>query len=452
MLRSLSAPMSRPKLVSESVGMVLAGAHIVASTSSVVVFGEEVIADGEMISREKWDVFDHALRHAVVPARVLVPELGELFQRKTFNEPIHQCADQAWLARYEGARTTRETLGPHLERIRRACADHERGLFEMLLSELDAYGMAIQALLLTPREFRLGTAGELEMDSGIRTCCEDRRLAIRSLAGRLLRPPDDPLLPESVWFMAAGTNEERKMIIHGLEGRIRREREETYEDVFKGSNRKSAIDGALEKLTGEFLRKAMEREAAADESEEQRRPACPRGRETADPDVSAATPKPTAKEAPTRLLRFRESSWDLDRIYCYLLVQYFDVDALRWEANGTSVVPDQPTSDTGSGGSTSADEPPLNHDLFCAARDVEMEIERYRARAKGGSLTPLTYALVALQTLKPSRAASVEQVRIAVTGALALVRDELAEILRTDEGRPIARLLADIWSEREFRV
>ena len=395
--------------------------------------GEHVEANDVMISDDQWGNFARVLRHAVVPVRALVPKLGEMFQRKTFNEPVYQCADQAWLARYEGARITRETLSPHLERIRSACHDHERGLFEMLLGELDAYCMAIHALLLTPREFRLGTNGELEMDPGIQTCCEDRRLAIRSLVGRLMHPVDEPLLPESVWFMAAGTNEERKLIIHGLEGRIRREREETYEDVFMGSNQTGTIAIALRKLTDEYLQKAVERENAAEHERRLRKHASPEH----EPHVSTRT----ANDTPMRLLRFRESSWDLDRIYYYLLVQYFGVHALLWASSPTGASPGELPADAKSDG-----EPPSRaHDLFCAARDVEMEIERYRARAKGGSLTPLTYALVALETLKPARSSSVEAVRVAVTSALSLAKEELADILRTEQGRPIARLLADIW-------
>ncbi len=391
-----------------------------------LLFGEAVADDAVMIADDQWREFARALRHAVVPVRELVADFGKLFQRKTFNEPIHQCADQAWLSRFEGARITRETLTPYVDRIQSACRDHERGLFQMLLTELDAYAMAVHALLLTPREFRLAANGELEMDSGIQTCCEDRRLAIRSLVGRLLHPLDEPLLEESVWFMAAGTDEERKMIIHGLEGRIRREREETYETLDKGSNKSEEIGAALAKLTDQFLDKAVEREhAAAHERALQNR--------TSQQRPAAATGVDESKDTPLRLLRFRESSWDLDRIYYYLLVQYFDLYALQWQSGGTFGV-------TGDGELVARP-----HDLFCAARDVEMEIERYRARAKGGSLTPLLYALVALQALHPARAAAVEEVRESVSRAVALAKEELADLLRTEQGRPIARLLANIW-------
>jgi hypothetical protein len=404
------------------------------------LFDDTAKAEQE-IRDDAWCRFEQALRHAVVPARALVPELGKMFQRKTFNEPIQQCADQAWLARYQGARITRETLSPHADRIRSACPDHERGLFDMLLRELDGYAMAIEALLLTHEKFKLGSNGELEIDANILKCCEDRRLAIRSLAGRLLHPPDDPLLPEAVWFMDAGTDEERKTIIHGLEGRIRREREETYEDVYKGAEQQSLVDTAIEKLTRELLEAAREREAAAAEDREVCKRATAPGRGKA--GAQAAERQPAAREMPMRLLRFRESSWDLDRIYYYLLVQYFGVHALRWEASGTSVAPRSRAAGSGAGDADADERSPLSHDVFCAARDVEMEIERYRARTKGGSLTPLTYALVALATLKPSRLPS-EDAKTSVAAAVSLVEEDLADVLKTDPDHPIARLLGEI--------
>ena len=55
-------------------------------------------------------------------------------------------------------------------------------------------------------------------------------------------------------------------------------------------------------------------------------------------------------------------------------------------------------------GTSGTPPPAMDHDWFCAARDVEMEVERFRAKSKGGSQMPLTYALVALQALKPQNA------------------------------------------------
>jgi hypothetical protein len=217
----------------------------------------------------------------------------------------------------------------------------------MLLAELEGYAMALQALLLCSKKFQLGDPGELQINPGFRTCCENRRLAIRSLAGRLLHPLDSPRREADVRFMAAETNEERKMIVHRGEGEIRREREVTFDKASKGSETSASWTEPLEKLMGNR--------------------------------------KPTT---------FRESSWDLDRIYYYLLIQYFGTRALRWEpaAEPTAVSPNHEGVHLGvlNGPAAGTHDPlvPMKHDWLCAARDVEMEMERYRAKSKGAHSCP----------------------------------------------------------------
>ena len=267
----------------------------------------------------------------------------------------------------------------------------------MLLRELDGYAMAIQALLLLEnKHFKLLNNGELDIDAPTKTCCEDRRLAIRSLAGRLLHPLGKPQKDEAVRFMAAETNEERKMIIHRLEGAIRLKRESAYV-------KPSTLDAALRDLTDNQL-----------------------------PIV------------------FRQSSWDLDRIFYYLLIQYFETFALRWEPSENnargSVAADTTAAVTAIEpiGTSGTPPPAMDHDWFCAARDVEMEVERFRAKSKGGSQMPLTYALVALQALKPQNVPENSDARRLVPAALELVKSEFRDLLNSDAGRPIARLLVDM--------
>jgi hypothetical protein len=153
---------------------------------------------------------------------------------------------------------------------------------------------------------------------------------------------------------------------------------------------------------------------------------------------------------PLRLLRLRESSWDLDRIYYYLLVHYFGTAALRWEASQpastvTGVIaqqtasPDKPVA-TGAAHTSNAH----NYDLPCAARDVEMEVERYRARSKGGSLMPLTYGLMALKKLCSSGGASDVEDDDAIKSAFTILREELVAELKSEPGRQIERLLGEI--------
>jgi hypothetical protein len=151
-----------------------------------------------------------------------------------------------------------------------------------------------------------------------------------------------------------------------------------------------------------------------------------------------------------RLLRLRESSWDLDRIYYYLLVHYFGTAALRWESYGSlssiAAVDAQQTASLVQPIAAEADyiAKTENYDVPCAARDVEMEVERYLARSKGGSLMPLTYGLMALRTLwldRPNRNTDDDGT---IRSAFAIVREELGEVLNSEPGRQIERLLAEI--------
>jgi hypothetical protein len=273
----------------------------------------------------------------------------------------------------------------------------------LLLTELDGYAMALQALLLEPAAFKLGKTGELEMGDGVRTCCEDRRLAIRSIATCLLHPLNDPLTDEAVRFMAAETNEERKMIVHLLEARIRQAWEEAHEDASKEFEPRSATDNtALKDLVAEMLERHIKRSQSVRDQD--------------------------SSQKAVRLLRFRESCWDLDRIYYYLLVHYFGTAALRWESGADHRAKSE------------------DYDLPCAVRDVELEVERYRARSKGGSLMPLTYGLMALSMLCsisiPEDTAKRTEVHDAIETAFTSV--EKLEVLKSEPGYPIERLLGEI--------
>ena len=348
-----------------------------------VLAGRELAATLECIAEDEWKTFQEALEKVAVPVRTLVPNFESLFQRKTFHEPLNRCVDEAWLRRYDGARSTREQLVAQLDRVRAACTPHERGLFEMLLAELDGYSMAIEARLLSEKTFELSGEGELKMDPGVFACCEDRRLAVRSIAGILSDPLETPLREEAVRFMAAETNEERKMIVHRLEGPIRKQREAAFEQASthpEGRVDWSPIFGSL-----------------------------------------------TDGESP---IRFRESSWDLDRIYYYLLIQYFGIDALHW----------RPGAPDGEPAAT-------QQDWLCGARDVEMEVERYRAKSKGGSLMPLTYALGALQEIcrypPPDPAAA----KTRVQSARDVVLEELQPILDSPSASTLARVLRELFPD-----
>jgi hypothetical protein len=373
-----------------------------------------------LIADEPWLRFERVVKDAAVPLARVIADLQSFFQRKTFDEPLHHCADQAWLSRYEGARVTLDRLKEYRPLVKAACAPYEHGLFEMLLSDLDVYAMAIQALLITPKDFRLGPQGELQMDPGIQTCCEDRRLAIKSITTRLLHPIDKPMTTAAVRFMAADTDEERKAVVHLVEGRIRYHRELAYEAV--SSNRATRAEADCDALTRLMNDHPLKHDPSPNAD----------GAELVEPLLQRAMP------ANERLMTFRASSWDLDRIFYYRLVYYYETAAFRWPE---AAVPDAAAA-SGADSDRLAD--PLEHDLFCAARDVEMEAEKYRARTKGGSLMPLTYALAALHRLHPRAVSKSAKVHAAIASSIAVVNEELGDVLRSEAGRPIATLLMNV--------
>ena len=240
------------------------------------ISGHPADSSEPIIKEEDWNKFHAALEDSIVKVSDLIPNLESMFQRKTFNEPVHHCADQAWLQRYQGARTTHERLSDNLSRVKAVCSTHEQGLFEMLLRELDGYAMAIRALLLLEnKHFKLLHNGELDIDAPTKTCSR-RSTPRHSESRRSAAAPTGQTAKRRSGsrFMAAETNEERKMIIHRLEGAIRLKREPTYV-------KPSTLDAALKELTDNRL-----------------------------PIV------------------FRQSSWDLDRIFYYLLIQYFETFAI----------------------------------------------------------------------------------------------------------------------------
>jgi hypothetical protein len=390
--------------------LVSALARILAITLPKHKSDEFVVADDD------WFAFERTLKTATAPLATVIPDFKSLFHRKTFEEPFHQCTSQDWLGRYEAARSTERRLKEHYDLVKAACPGHEQGLFQMLLADLDVYAMAIEALLITPKEFDLRTDGELTMDSGTRTCCENHRLAIKSVSMRLLHPLDPPLTTAAVRFMAAGTDEERRAIVHRVEGRIRWFREVAYE-VASEKGRAEAECAALTELM---------KETTQDDD-----------RGTDAPSLSK--PEPVLQcPKPERLMTFRTSSWDLDRIFYYRLVYYFETAAFRWPRAAVA------ESTASTGGKSQKVAAPMEHDLFCAARDVEMECERYRARTKGGSLMPLMYALDALQGLHPGQSAT-EPVERAVTSAINVVRTELDPLRDSNEGAAIKRTLDKVW-------
>jgi hypothetical protein len=55
------------------------------------------------------------------PVTSIVPDLARLFGRKTFVEPVQECADQSWFQRYDGAVATRNELKAQKDLVAAEC-------------------------------------------------------------------------------------------------------------------------------------------------------------------------------------------------------------------------------------------------------------------------------------------------------------------------------------------
>jgi hypothetical protein len=142
---------------------------------------------------EKLDEFMEALGKTTLLVSDLIRDLGQLFQRKTFNEPLDDCTDQNWRARYDGARLTHETLRVRRDQVKAACSADQFQLFQELLTALDGYAMATDSMLFTSQRFGFEDSGKLHLPKGILTGCEVRRLAVNSLVARLTGEAARPL-------------------------------------------------------------------------------------------------------------------------------------------------------------------------------------------------------------------------------------------------------------------
>lgn len=275
-----------------------------------------------------------------IPITEIVKNFAEAFQRKTFDEPTQQCMGQGWRQRYDGIMQTRNLLERHLPGIRAASAWHQRELAELLGRALDYYADATAALLKHSPDFLLGTSGELTMDLGIQTACETRRLYVKAVVSRILNlVREKPRIKDAVRYFGAETFEERKLLVHRLEDRVRRH-------WFS----KEAGRTEVERAEGLRFDKAA-------------------------------------------LTAYRGSSWELERIFYHLNVDYFPKSKVERAE--------------------------------CAIRDVELEMERVTARPGLASMMAVGYALGAVRSL-------IKQFSTRETEWLSSVLKDVAEHIERD--------------------
>jgi hypothetical protein len=174
----------------------------------------------------KWPAFSERVKAiGPLPAADLIPDLEEIFRRKTFDEPLDECTRQSWIDRFAGVRETMAGLRMYRP-ILKADDSYLLDLYNDLLGELDGYAMNMGALLLEEKRFQVDPeSGTLVIGNGIKRACEGRRGRIRKLLTHLLAPNCAPVLEEESRRYAKMTSFEAKktILIHPIEREIQQE-------------------------------------------------------------------------------------------------------------------------------------------------------------------------------------------------------------------------------------
>jgi hypothetical protein len=170
---------------------------------------------------EWWTQLEAALEDIPAPAVTeLIPRFTELFDRKTFNEPLPDCTNQRWLDRFAAARNAHTALreaAPLVDDLSRPGA---RRLFTDLITAVDGYAMAMSGFLVEEKHYGFDDQGKLGAPAGAIKACEERRKRVKNLVAMLADPKNNtPVFEEAVTFDETEP-EHRKSLIHRWEARL----------------------------------------------------------------------------------------------------------------------------------------------------------------------------------------------------------------------------------------
>jgi hypothetical protein len=155
------------------------------------------------------------------PLAEILPDLESLFRRKTFDEPLNECVDQAWPARWHGARDTHQRLKDKVAVVAEQCRPHARELLQQLVEAVDGYAMALE-LLLKPARFPLRSDGRRDLPQAVLETCERRRREVKRLLSGLADPRQAPVFEEAPRFQGLETFGEKKATVHRFEAWLAR--------------------------------------------------------------------------------------------------------------------------------------------------------------------------------------------------------------------------------------
>jgi hypothetical protein len=191
-------------------------------------------APGDTLS-DRFEGYWPKLEHKILQLKCfsieeLVPGFERLFQRKTFHEPMAECADQYWLDRYYGARQTLDKLNTIRDAIDTRWQPYQASLIRELINTVDAYVREMRRFLITEVQFRRGPDGKLDLStpeespntrpSGDPRWSDKRCETIRELVSQLLDPDGAPVLSESLFFTSLGPFWRKKVFVHRREAEI----------------------------------------------------------------------------------------------------------------------------------------------------------------------------------------------------------------------------------------
>ena len=200
--------------------------RLVASIAALIAPDTAAREASEQAFEAHWPAFAAAVKDiGPLPAAQLIPDLEDLFRRKTFNEPLDECTRQSWIDRFTAARETIAGLETYRDAMK-ADGTYLLDLYNDLLGELDGYAMNMGALLLKEEKFPISRDdGRLVVGDGIKRACESRRGRIRQLVTHLLAPNCAPVLEAESrrYAKTASFDAKKTIVIHPAERALQRE-------------------------------------------------------------------------------------------------------------------------------------------------------------------------------------------------------------------------------------
>jgi hypothetical protein len=134
-----------------------------------------------------WVKLEEVLDNIRAPAIVeLVSGFVELFERKTFNEPLPDCTNQRGLERFAAARAAHPALTAASRRVDDLGRPGGRQLYRELIAAVDGYAMAMSGFLVDEKHFEFEKNGKLDAPKGAITACELGRKRVNDPVAKLV--------------------------------------------------------------------------------------------------------------------------------------------------------------------------------------------------------------------------------------------------------------------------